>query len=378
MGNFDVDGFPATRWALTDPGSDLTECFQSLDKAIRFALFNAAASVDMNGWTKPIYLQDGLCNIPNEFQIGSGETIDDIVDAIPDTPGVTEDTELATVEAIRAFVAEETSGIGTDLIPLITSPVAGGVPLMAADGSLVTSAWVPADWVAVAGDIMTGDLTMTGVDIHLTGGGQVIPDSLIGSTYHFLDRYGLGATDDTGATEALLHLGVLNADVGTPYYKDPSDNHYELYHEGNLTPSNYMAIADSGFGSIQASVGTPSAAGTAPTTQTIDTQDSVQGVDVWTITGGNIQVDAAGTYVVQINVASPGVIQVGVQIVAGGTTIEHVKTVTSGIASNAALTGIFLLSSSDTITAKVFHPGGSVTPLSVIVTAARVGPIEVS
>jgi hypothetical protein len=158
MGSFLTTGFTASRWANTDSAADLAAAINSLDSAITYVLFGGVKE-DYLTLTKPMKFSDGLVEVLNDFTIGAGETVDDIVALIPLVPGANEAHELATVEAIRDFIVAYALDWGEDLyIPIIVDPVAGNFPRMTADGKLETSAsnyttWIPRITSAVAGNI---------------------------------------------------------------------------------------------------------------------------------------------------------------------------------------------------------------------------------
>lgn len=397
-GNFLGTGFPAARWDATNSAADLAAAIVSIDTAIRYVLFGAVAGVncDFASKTKPVKFSDGLVEVLNDFQIGSGETVDDIVDTIPLIPGINEDHELATVEALRAFIVAYAAVWGDDIyIPIITTPTAGNFPVMTADGELETSsydhetwitritgpisgnfpmmqpdgllastAWGADDFVTVTGDTMTGDLV-------LTGGAAVKLATIAAYAYHWLDQFGLNVTDDTGATRSAIHLGIDNADIGTPYFRSAAGNHYELYHEGN-----FKGLTGFQSGAMKCTATTPSAAGTVPVTQSLDAETWVQGDGdtLFNVTGGNVVVSEPGIYAIQVMITSPGAIVVGVLVADGVKTfVSNTQPISGDLTTFAAPVFIMDLADDAAVTLQVFHPGGSATPLAASLIITKIG-----
>jgi hypothetical protein len=182
VGNFSTDSFPTERWASLDGLDNLPDAIASIDAAIRNLL-----GVSTNQLSQAMDIADtGAVRLLESLQIGdtTEPIISDIVNAIPDTPGASEQKELATVYAIRRF-----SGLGSgggassaDEVTVDTSNFDG--VLSAADDNVQLaldtiddhthgSHGHDADYVEIIGDTMTGQLNMDAASIYISGGGNL-------------------------------------------------------------------------------------------------------------------------------------------------------------------------------------------------------------
>lgn len=122
MGNFSGTSFPTDRWADSDTGNTLDQAIASIDEAIRHVL-----GVSTNTLTAPFAITEaGAVTAKVSFAIGTSADIDDILATIPASPGSSEDTELATVEAIRKYVV---AGGGDVYLPLAGGNMTGDIVL---------------------------------------------------------------------------------------------------------------------------------------------------------------------------------------------------------------------------------------------------------
>lgn len=111
MATWMYDGFPLKRADASTPGDDYHYVIQSLDAAIRHVFgiptgtsLTPAFSID----------SDGAVEILKSLSIGTEVLIDEIVDSIPTSLASDEDEQLATVNAIRGFIAEYVLNFLTD------------------------------------------------------------------------------------------------------------------------------------------------------------------------------------------------------------------------------------------------------------------------
>jgi len=121
MGNYTEDSFPTNRWTDSDTGNELDSCIASIDAAIRHVL-----GVSTNTLVAPFDITDaGAVTVTTSLAIGTSADMDDIVSEIPATPGSSEDTELATVQAIRAFVLAGDGSFAASSVSVDTSNFGG-------------------------------------------------------------------------------------------------------------------------------------------------------------------------------------------------------------------------------------------------------------
>jgi hypothetical protein len=101
MGNFSNNSFPTDRWGSGDTLDTLPSAIASHDATMR-----AVFGFSVNALTQCMDISDaGAVRLPVSLQIGATTepVIDDIINTIPASPGASEDTQLATVEAMRAY-----------------------------------------------------------------------------------------------------------------------------------------------------------------------------------------------------------------------------------------------------------------------------------
>jgi hypothetical protein len=109
MSNYSTNSFPTNRWGANDGLNALPQAIASLDAAIR-SLFGLSTSA----LTQAMVISDaGAVRLTQSLQIGntSQPIIIDVSESIGSTVGSNEDVQLATVEAIRAFVAAQIAAI---------------------------------------------------------------------------------------------------------------------------------------------------------------------------------------------------------------------------------------------------------------------------
>ncbi|MHC4302020.1 MAG: hypothetical protein ACYS7Y_32555 [Planctomycetota bacterium] len=148
MGNFSANSFPTDRWVSGDSLDTLPSAIASIDATMR-----SVFGFSVNSLTQAMDIADsGAVRIPVSLQIGASSepVIDEILDAIPQTPGASEDTELATVQAIRQY----------DILDAAAQVSQGSAP----DGALLQVIGTAMSWTGNQWSDEKAPLTGQGVD----------------------------------------------------------------------------------------------------------------------------------------------------------------------------------------------------------------------
>ena len=180
MATWSYDGFPLKRADASTPGDDYQYVIQSLDASIRH-VFGIPTGVSLT----PAFSidSDGAVEILKSLSIGTEVLIDEIVDSIPTSIASDEDEQIATVNAIRAFIAEYVLNFLTD----------------------------QDTFVEKAGDTMTGQLIANG---GITGAGYLeIQNARFGGAQHPTLDYGTILQADNNTYDLIKHTdGVVVGD----------------------------------------------------------------------------------------------------------------------------------------------------------------------
>ena len=258
MGNYSTDSFPTNRWSGSDALSNLSTAIASVDASIRHAF-----GFSVNTLTAPFDIgDDGAIVVQTSLAIGTSNAMIDVVDSISASAGANEDQKLATIAAIRLFMATEY--VQASAITANTDNFDGH--LSAADDTVQKALDTLDDvdlsiYLPLAGGTMTGDLIIDyGPSLQVkVGAGEAVTDAVTGGSFGITYGAAAAGTFLVGSAARPLYnaaeLALLSdLDAYLPLAGGTMTGH--LYMDGTTSPkirvrengddASFLNLMDSG------------------------------------------------------------------------------------------------------------------------------------